>query len=72
MNDGFNVIFAKRLGSPKSKFFETRSDVLDFILTNIDDIDFLSINDVSIDKDRFINDNKKISRYLKLRNIYEI
>jgi hypothetical protein len=72
VNDGFNLIYAKSGGSPKNKFFESRILLVEFLMINLNNIDFLSLNDVIIDKNKLINDNLKMSRYLKLMRIYEI
>jgi ABC-type proline/glycine betaine transport system ATPase subunit len=71
MDDGFYLIYAKRCGIPQNIFFETRIEVVNFFIKNLNDIDFISINDVIIDKNKLINDNIKLSRYLKLKKIKE-
>lgn len=70
--DGFHLVYAKKCGSPKNKFFEKRIDVIEFFSHNLNNIDFLSINDVIIDINRLVENNKKLSRYLKLIKIYEV
>lgn len=72
MNDGFNVVYAKRMSTPKNIFFDTRLEVVTFLLENLNDIELISINDVQLDKNKLVNDNKKLSRYLKLSKLYEI
>jgi len=72
MSEGFNLIYAKSCGSPKNKFFENRRLLVEFFMENLNNIDFISINDVIIDKNKLINDNLKMGRYLKLMRIYEI
>ena len=47
-------------------------DVTEFIMYNLNDMDLIVINDVIIDKNRLVNENLKLSRYLKLKKIYEI
>lgn len=70
---GFRVIYAKRGSSPKNKFFEKKMLIIEFLLDNLDCIDYLSVNDVLINKDKFIDENKlKIDRYLKIKRIYDI
>lgn len=72
LNDGYNIVYAKSGGSPKNINLKTRLDVVQFFLYNLNHIDFLSINDVVIDKNKLVNDNIKLGRYLKLKKIYEI
>lgn len=76
MNDekkGFRIIYAKSGCSPKNNFFEKKMELLEFILENLDYIDYLSINDVLIDKNKFADENKlKINRYLKIKKLYDI
>jgi len=69
MNEGFNLVYAKRMSRPKNAYFETRLKVIEFFLENLNDIDFLSINDVNINIDKLVNDNIHIARYLKLKKI---
>ena len=71
-NDGFNLIYAKIGGSPKNIFLQKRRDIISFFLENLNNIDFISINDVIIDKNELINNNLNLGRYLKLKRIYEI
>ena len=71
MEEGFNIIFAKVGGSPKSKFFMTRREVIEFFLLELNNIDFLSVNDVPIDINKMLS-NKKLLRYLKIKKINEI
>lgn len=70
--DDFNVIYAKKMGIPKTAVFDNKKDVVEFLLYNIDDIDFLSINEVIIDKNKLIYENKLFSRYLKLIKLNEL
>lgn len=69
MNDGFNLVYAKSGGRPKNIFLETRREVVNFFIINLNDIDFISINDKIIDKDKLVNDSLLLSRYLKLSKI---
>ena len=71
-NKGFRVVYAKSGGRPNNCFFDTRNEVIEFIMNNFNYIDLIVINDVIIDKNKLVNDNLKISRYLKLKRIYEI
>lgn len=68
-NDGYNLIYAKRMGSPKNMHLNTRMEVIEFFIENLNNIDFLSINDVIINKNQLINESKGLSRYLKLKKI---
>jgi hypothetical protein len=72
MSEGFNVVYAKKGSRPYNKFFENKKDTIKFIFTEFDNIDFLSINEVMIDKVELFNKNIKFARYLKLKRIYEI
>lgn len=72
VNDGFNLVYAKSGGRPKNIFLEKRRGVVEFLLENLNDIDFISINDINIDKNKLVNDNLLLCRYLKLKKIYEI
>lgn len=72
INDGFNLIYAKTGGIPKNEFFLNRRELVIFLIDNLDKIDFMSINDVIINKDKLINDNKILSRYLKIKKINDI
>lgn len=70
--NGFNVVYAKSGRGPKNIFFEKRIEVTEFLLTNLNEIDFISINEVIIDKNTLVKNNIKLSRYLKLKKIYEV
>ena len=72
LNEGYNLIYANLGSSPKSRFFESRIMLVEFLMYNLNDIDFMSLNDVIIDKNKLINDNLKMSRYLKLMRKYEV
>jgi hypothetical protein len=72
MREGFNLIYAKKQGVPKNIFFEKRREVVEFLIDNIENIDLLIINEVIIDRIKLINDNKILSRYLKIRKINNI
>lgn len=69
INDGFNLIYAKTGNSPKNEFFSNRRELVIFLVNNLDKIDFMSLNDIIIDKNKLINDNKILSRYLKIKKI---
>ena len=70
---GFRIIYAKSGGSPINIFFEKKMKLLGFIINNLDYIDYLSINDVLIDKNKFVDENKtKINRFLKINRLYDI
>jgi len=70
--NGFNLIYAKSGESPKHKFFKTKNEVIDFLLINLNKMDFLSINEMNININMLINTNLYLSRYIKLISIYEI
>lgn len=70
--NGFNLLYAKNGSRPKNSWFKTRLEVTKFMIDNLNNIDLLIINDVVIDKDKLINENLELSRYLKLKKIYEI
>ena len=72
INDGFNIMYAKNCGTPKNVFFKDRRGFVEFILENINDIDFITINDKQINKEKLINDNTLLNRYLKLKRIEDI
>jgi len=65
-HDGFRLVYAKKGGRPKNCFFENRIEVTEFLLYNLNDIDFICINDVIINKDKLVNENLKLGRFLKL------
>jgi len=65
-NDGFRLVYAKSGGRPKNIFFESRIEVTEFLINNLNEIDFICINDVIIDKNKLVNENLKLSRFLKL------
>lgn len=67
MNEGFNLVYAKKGGSPKNIYFSTRLEVTDFLVNNLNNINFLSINDSVININKLVNENKYLSRYLKLK-----
>ena len=69
MEDSFNVVYAKSGGSPKYIELETRREVVKFFMNELNNIDFISINDNIIDKNKLIDNNIKLSRYLKLTKI---
>jgi len=72
MNEGFNIIYAKKMSRPKNIYLENRINVINFMIEYNDDIDFLSINEVIIDKNKLINDNKLLSRIIKMKKINNI
>ena len=57
---------------PENCFLETRIEVTKFLKNNLNDIDFISINDIIIDKNILINNSLPLCRYLKLKKINEI
>jgi len=70
--EGFNLIYAKECGSPKSVYLKNKVEVIEFFINNEECIDFLSINDVIIDKNKLSNDKVRLIRFLKINKIYEI
>lgn len=70
--DGYNIIYAKIGGISKFKYFKERKEVIEFLMNELNNIDFMSINDVIINRNELVNNNLKLSRYLKLSKIYEI
>jgi hypothetical protein len=72
MTEGFNLVYAKIGNAPKNIFLEKRIDIMKFLANNLNNINFLSINDVIIDNNKLVNDNIKLGRYLKLMIINEI
>ena len=72
MNDGFNVVYAKSGGRPKNSFFENRKEVTEFFMNNLNDIDLIVINDMTINKNELINNSLLLSRYLKIKKVDEI
>lgn len=71
-NDGFNLIYAKSGGIPKNCYFDNKKDVIKFLMENLNNIDFISINDVIIDKELLIKNNLTLSAYLKNKMNNEI
>jgi hypothetical protein len=71
-DSGFNLIYAKKCGRPKNVAFKSRNEVTKFFLDNLNDIEVLFINDVTIDINKLINNNKKLARYLKIQKITDI
>lgn len=67
--EGYNIVYAKSGGRPKNIYVESRMEVVEFFLENLNDIDLLSVNDVIIDKQQLVDSNIKLSRYLKLKKI---
>jgi len=65
MNDGFNIVYAKIGDSPKNIFLEKKEEVIKFFIQKLNDIDFISINDVNIDKNKLINDNALLKNLFK-------
>lgn len=58
---GFNLVYAKIGGSPKNIFFENNNDVIKFFIENVDNINFLTIND------RFINVEQLLENIINLK-----
>lgn len=66
--DGFNIVYAKKRGTPKNIKFNDRLLVTKFLMEELNNIDILCINDNIIDINALVNNNTKLSRYLKLNN----
>ena len=62
MEDGFNLTFAIKNGTPKNKFIKNKEDVIIFLKENLGNFDLLTINGSIID----------IPKLLKNFNNYEI
>ena len=45
----FNLTYAKKNGRPKYSEFETKIEVIEFLLENIENMDLLTINNMFID-----------------------
>lgn len=69
INDGFNIVYAEKCGRPKAIFLNNRQEVINFFMENLTNIELLTINDIIIDKNKLVNDNMLLSRYLKLKRI---
>ena len=71
-DEGYNIVYAKKRSSPKRILCKSRKDVINFFINELNNIDFLSINDVIIDLNKLVNNNIKLSRYgviAKLNNV---
>jgi len=71
-NEGYYLTYAKSGGIAKNTFFNERKEVIEFFIENLNNIDLLTINGAIIDKNKLINNNILLSRYLKLKKIEEI
>lgn len=56
----FNLTYAKKNGTPKYTEFETRKEVIKFLLENLDNMDLLTINNMIIDINLLIKKIKEI------------
>ena len=45
----FNLTYAEKCGIPKFAEFETKNEVIEFLIENLEDIDLLTINNSIID-----------------------
>jgi hypothetical protein len=70
--EGYNIVYAKKGGIPKSKHFDEKREVIVFLVNELCNIDFLSINDRQLNIDYFLSMNKKFLRYLKLEKIEKL
>lgn len=69
INDGFNITFAKRCGRPQYIFFKDRKEVVNWFMNNLNNVDFVAINDKQIDTNRIINENILLKNYLEENGI---
>ena len=67
--EGFYLMYVKSGFSPKHIYFENRIDVTSFLMKNLNNIDLLTINGTQVDKNKLVNDNKILARFLKLKII---
>lgn len=72
INDGFNIVYAEKCGRPKAIFLNNRQEVINFFMENLTNIELLTINDIIIDKNKLVNDNKLLGRYLKLKRFEKL
>jgi len=70
--NGFNLVYAVRCGTPKNIYFDDRLSVTRFLMDELNNIDFLSINDIIINKEELVNNNIKLSRYIKLMKLNDL
>lgn len=68
-DNGFYIMYVKSGNKPTHIFFENRIDVTSFLIENLNNIDLLTINGTQVDKNKLVNDNLKLNRYLKLKKI---
>jgi len=66
---GYNLIYAKKGGIPKNIFFKTKEEFNDYLIEHLCDMDLISLNDIFVDKNKLIENNKNLLRYLKIKNI---
>lgn len=69
INDGFNITFAKRCGRPQNVFLKDKTDVVNWFMNNLNNVDFVVINDKQIDTNRIINENILLKNYLEENGI---
>lgn len=72
INEGFNIVYAKKCGRPLSVYLEKKQDVINFFINNLNNIELLTINDSIIDINKLVNSNILLGRYLKLKRSYEL
>lgn len=69
MEEGFNLIYVKKGSIPKSIFFNDKKEVIAFLVEELDNIDYITINDRQLNINEFLNGSKKLSRIIKLNKI---
>lgn len=72
IDKGFNVVYAKSGGRPKSTHIEDKNGLIKFLVNKLDEIDFVSINDKQLNINEFLKGSLKLSRLVKLKNLYDI
>ena len=69
--EGFYVMYVKSGCGPKHIYFEKKKDATIFIMKNLNNIDLITINGTQIDKNKLVDENLKLNRYLKLKRIQD-
>ena len=69
LDKGYNLIYAKNGGTPKVKFCSQKNEVIEFLVDELDSIDFITINDRQLNINEFIKGSKNFSRILKLNKL---
>jgi len=69
LEEGYNLIYAKNGSKPKVKYCFKKNEVIEFLVNELDSIDFISINDRQLNINEFIKGSKRFSRLLKLNKL---